>query len=200
MPNNGASGQRDDTRAPRNGPITANRLNPIRKSTPAASWVPSTGTSRGKYILRSSAPSVSSALAPNDTPFCTKVQPTSVAREKAAYGPPPPDTPPSRPRAMVKIAMNASGWSTAHRMPSAVCLYLTRTSRSANARTVSRYAHVSLSACPILGRARTVTTSSGTPIRGISPSSQVHHGIICSVPPALGPPAHPRDWNPSRVA
>src|SRR4051812_13452481 len=120
-----------ETCAPTSGSYAANSIRPIPKSTEDDTTDESTGTSWGKYTRRSIAASFNKAFAPNDTLVCRNVQGTRADSEKAAYETPPPGTSASRPRVTVKIAMNVSGWMTAHAIPRTACLYLTRTSRSA---------------------------------------------------------------------
>src|SRR2546430_1639926 len=78
----------------------------------------------------------------------------------------------TRPKNTTKIPRNASGWISAQAMPSTACLYLTRTSRSANARIVPRNAHSSKSAWRNLGLADASRTTSATAgVRGRRPAS-----------------------------
>src|SRR6266699_2393311 len=73
----------------------------------------------------------------------------------------------TRPKNTTKIPRNASGWISAQAMPSTACVYLTRTSRSANARIVPRNAHSSRSAWRNLGLAdASRTTSAAAEVRG----------------------------------
>src|SRR5271157_3992194 len=84
------------------------------------------------------------------------VQGSKPANAKRGYGTGPDETPARRPKKMLKTIIVMSGWRTAQAAPSAVCLYLTLTSRQVRKKSSSRPTKLSEPSVQVHSRLRSV--------------------------------------------